>query len=664
MEEVKKRIEKLRAEIDDLRYRYHVLNEPGLTDEVYTSLMHELAALEEKYPQYKSPYSPTVRIGGEPLPKFKKITHAVPMLSLNDYFSKEELQDWEERLKKLLPGEKFSYFCELKFDGLAVSLVYQDGFLISGATRGDGLVGEDVTENVKTIHAIPLELPKKISIEVRGEVLMAKKTLAEINKKQKKLGLPLFANTRNAAAGSLRQLDPKLAAERHLDFFAYEIVKKVPDTIFHSEVHRILKDLRFKVGEMERKCANLDEVFAFIEEVGRKRESLPFGIDGVVISVDDLNLQKRLGVVGKAPRGMAAFKFPPERATTVVKNIFVNVGRTGVLTPVAEFRPTPVAGSIVSKATLHNMDQINRLDIRVGDTVVIAKAGDVIPEVVEVLKRMRTGKERKFKMPERCPVCGAPIKKKITSAGGEPSVAYYCSNPKCLAQNRRELQHFVNVFEIYTLGPKILDRFQDEGLISDAADLFTLKKEDIENLPRFGEKSAANIIASIEAHKKIPLSKFLYALGILHVGEETARDLATHFGTLEKIMAAKEENFREIENIGPVVARSVSEFFQNKENLKFIKKLKKNGVVVLPEKTKSGKLKGLSFVLTGTLQSLSREEAKQKIVDLGGKVSSQVSAKTDYLILGEKPGEKLTAAKKFKTKILSEKEFLKLLAGE
>ncbi|HXK35126.1 MAG TPA: NAD-dependent DNA ligase LigA [Candidatus Paceibacterota bacterium] len=679
--EIKKRIEKLREEIEDLRYRYHVLNDPSVTDEVYSSLTRELRDLEEKYPEFQSPYSPTARVGGKALAKFKKLKHAVPMLSLNDAFSKDELLAWEKRLAKILPSAKPTYYAELKFDGLAVTLLYKDGFFESGATRGDGMIGEDITENVKTIHSIPLVLrpPFPKLLEVRGEVLLAKKTLAEINKKQKKLGLPEFANTRNAAAGSVRQLDPKLTAKRRLDFFAYDIAQikgsgtfklKVPDPLFHSEKHEWLKKFRFKVGELEKKCKNLEEVFAFIDLVLKKREGLPFNIDGVVVSVDELSFLERAGVVGKAPRGIAAFKYPPEKATTIVRDIFVNVGRTGVLTPVAVFRPTLVAGSMISKATLHNMDQIKRLDIRIGDTVVIQKAGDVIPEVVEVIKRLRTGKERKFHMPAKCPVCGGKIEQKISSAGmltararsQKTSIAYYCTNPKCLAKNRRGLHHFVNVFDIYTLGPKILDRFQEEGLISDAADLFVLKKEDITILPRFGEKSAENITASIEAHKKISLGKFLYALGILHVGEETARDLAVNFGTLENIIKARKEEIEKIENIGPVVRESVYEYFENKENLHFIKKLQKNGVIVTGEKAKGGKLRGLTFVITGTLEKLSRDEVKERIRVAGGKTGSAVGKNTDYLIAGANPGSKFDEAKKLGTKVLSEKEFLALIS--
>ena len=459
-----------------------------------------------------------------------------------------------------------NYFCEVKFDGLAVSLIYENGKFVRGATRGDGFIGEDITENLKTIHSIPLTLGHRMSkwtsdvqvpeyLEVRGEAIMSKKTLIALNKKNEKEGKIFFANTRNAAAGSLRQLDPNLAKERKLDFFAYDIAENsLTNLKTHSEKHKLLKSLGFQVDQNDALCKNLKEVESFIKKFEKIRPNFPYGTDGVVISVDDLKLQEILGVVGKAPRYMAAFKYPAERATTIVKDIKVNVGRTGVLTPLAIFEPTLVAGSTVSKATLHNMDQIERLDLRIGDTVVIEKAGDVIPKVVEVLVKMRTGKEKKFKMVEKCPVCGDKVLKRIAqaknsltllqpSAGtfrlqnslpAQLSVAYFCSNPRCPAKNERYLEHFVSVFEIYELGPKILRRFKDEGLITVAADIFTLQKEDIALLERFGDKSAENIINEIKNKKKISFAKFLWALGILHVGEETARDLAVHFGTLER----------------------------------------------------------------------------------------------------------------------------------
>jgi len=669
--EAKKRINKLRSEIARLRDAYHIENSPNVTDDVYESLTRELRILLQKYPDdSKSGKSnaPENRVAGKPLDKFTKVKHPIRMLSLNDAFSYEELHDWEKRVSRLLPHDiKFNYFCEIKFDGIAVSLIYKKGKFVQGSTRGDGFVGEDITQNLKTINSIPLLLhaPFPEYIEIRGEVVMSKKTFALLNKKNERKGKPLFANTRNVAAGSMRQLDPKLARERKLDFFAYDIAKwqgNKDDSYptYHSSEHKALRALNFKNFEkLETKCHNLKEVITFIEKFEKVRPKFPYGTDGVVISVDSLELQGVLGVVGKAPRYMVAFKYPAQRVTTIVKDILVNVGRTGVLTPLAVFEPTLVAGSTVSKATLHNMDQIERLGLYIGDTIVIEKAGDVIPKVVEVLTRMRTGKEKKFKMPKVCPVCGGVVEKRAISE--KKSVAYYCTNPKCLAKNERYLEHFVSVFEIYELGPKILRRFKDEGLITDAADIFTLEKNDIEPLERFGEKSAQNIISEIKSKKTIPLSRFLWALGILHVGEETARDLAMNFITLRNVLDAGIEEMDEIENIGGAVSKSVYNFFHDKNNLNFIKKLEKNGVVIRKaEKKKKGKLSGLTFVLTGTLSEMSREIAKERILSGGGKVSGSVSKNTSYIVAGVDSGSKLKTAQKLGVKVLSEKEFLKM----
>lgn len=667
-QEIKKRIQNLRVQINDLRYRYHVLNDPAVSDEVYESLTKELESLEEEYPEFKSPDSPTQRVGGKPLEKFEKVRHPLPMLSLNNAFSEADVLAWEKRNKKMLNDagakvEQMEFFCELKYDGLSISLEYENGLLVRGSTRGDGIIGEDVTQNLKTIYAIPLAIPEKRDIEIRGECIMQKKVWQELNEKNLKEGKPLFANPRNAAAGSIRQLDPKIAAQRKLDFMAWDLPTDLPNVLTHQSRHNILKRSGFNIGKHERLCSNINEVFSFIKEVAHLREHLPFGTDGVVITINDISLQKILGVVGKAPRYSLAFKYPAERATTVVKNILVNVGRTGALTPLAVFEPTPVAGSVISKATLHNIDQIERLDIRIGDTVVIQKAGDVIPEVVESLPKMRTGKEKKFSMPEKCPVCDGIVEKKsIGEKGIGKSTAYFCSNPNCPAKNRRGMQHFVEAFEIMAVGPKILDRFKEDGLISDAADLFALTKEDISGLERFGEKSADNIIKSIYEHKKIPLSRFIYALGILHVGEQTSEDLAMHFGSLEKLLNASLDEINNIPNIGGVIAKSVFVFLHKRENLKFISKLLRNGVEALPEREKvSGKFAGKNFVLTGTLSGMSRDEAKKKIKKLGGHVTEAVSKSTDYVVAGEDPGSKLHKAEKLGITILNEEDFLALL---
>lgn len=669
------RVENLRKEIARLRDLYHTKNLPNVTDDVYDSLNRELKFLLEKYPEFSDPNAPENRIAGKPLSKFVKVRHKNRMLSLNDVFDEEELYSWEKRIKKLLPVSKsgLEYFCEVKFDGLAVSLIYKKGKFVRGATRGDGFIGEDITENLKTIKSLPLFLsPMSKSlfdmpeyIEVRGETLMSKKTLTELNLDNEKKGKPVFANTRNAAAGSLRQLDPKLSAERNLDFFAYDIAEIDSESglVFktHSEKHEYLKNLGFKIDKNDAVCKNIKEVLDFIRKFEKIRPNFPYGTDGVVISVNDLKLQDVLGVVGKAPRYMAAFKYPAERATTIIKDIKINVGRTGALTPLAVFEPTSVAGSVVSKATLHNMDQIERLDLRIGDTVVIEKAGDVIPKVVEVLPGMRTGKEKKFEMKMKCPVCGGKVEKRGLGTVSF-SVAFYCSNPKCPAKDERYLEHFISSFEIYELGPKILRRFKDEGLITDAADIFTLTKEDIAPLERFGEKSAENIVREINDKKKILFSKFLWALGILHVGEETARDLAKKFETLSNLIHADIEELNDVENIGETVSKSIYDFFRDKDNLNFIKKLEQNGVVIEKEKRiKSGKLEGLIFVLTGTLSNMSRDIAREKIISLGGKVASSVSKNTSYVVAGLEAGSKLKNAQKLGVKIIDEKEFLNML---
>ncbi len=674
----KQRIEKLIAQIEDLRYRYHVLNDLAVTDEVKDALEKELKKLEAEFPDLAQKNSPVSRVAGKPLDKFVKVKHNVRMLSLNDVFSKDELRDWETRVNKILVSQlnrksanrkSVSYFAEVKFDGLAVSLIYENGVFVRGATRGDGFIGEDITQNLKTIESIPLKLraPFPNYIEIRGEAIMPKKVLGELNRQQEKEGKQLFANTRNAAAGSLRQLDSSLTAKRKLDFYAYDIVQldeKYNPIKKHSGLHQMLREFGFKTLEKyECKTESLKDVNNFIDKIGKIRAGLPFGIDGVVISVDEILAQNILGVVGKAPRYMVAYKFAAEKATTIIKEIRVNVGRTGVLTPLAVFEPTLVAGSTIGKATLHNMDQIERLDVRVGDTVIIQKAGDVIPEVVEVLTKMRTGKEKKFKMLDKCPVCGSPVKKRALGGKEETSTAYYCSNAKCPAKNRRFMQHFVSVLEIYEIGPKILDRFQAEGLISDAADIFALEESDIKELERFGEKSAENIIASINEHRKITLPRFIFSLGILHIGEQTSEDLAKHFKTLEKLKSISLEEINNIENIGPVVSKSVFEYFRNKDNLKFIEKLFKNGVSILPYKSQtiSQKLAGKTFVITGTLETMSRDDAKKKIKELGGKITESVSKQTSFVVVGNEPGSKYQKALKEGVPVLSEKELISLI---
>ena len=668
--EAKKRIEKLRKEISDQRYRYHVENDPGASDVVYESLTEELLGLEAQYPEFASPDSPTQRVGGVALDKFTKVAHAQPMLSLNNAFSYEELAAWEKRAQKILgvdgTGIPGGYFCELKFDGLSISLEYDEGVLVRGSTRGDGAIGEDVTQNVKTIASVPLTVADKRAFEVRGECVMPKKVLASLNAANEAAGKPIFANTRNAAAGSIRQLDPKITASRKLDFYAWEFVTAVPDVATHSDEHAHMFRLGFKVEPHQRVCSTLAEVWKFINEAHDEREGLPFGMDGAVVTVNSLELHGQLGVVGKAPRFAIAYKYPPEQVTTMVKEIRVNVGRTGVLTPLAVFEPVVVAGSRVGKATLHNIEQIERLDVRVGDTVVIQKAGDVIPEVVQVLQTLRSGKEKKYALPTECPVCGGKVERRSLNDKVE-SVAFFCTNPSCPAKNRRALQHFVNAFEIMAVGPKILDRFKADGLISDAADLFYIEKDDVAGMERFGDKSAENIVKSIQDHRHVSLARFIYALGILHVGEQTSEDLADRFGTLDALMDAGVEEIASVENVGGVVAESVHSWFRAKENIRFVKKLLKSGVVIAAQSAaavkakSSGKFAGKTFVLTGTLDSMSRDEAKAKIKALGGKVAGSVSKLTDFVVAGADAGSKLNKAEEIGVKVLDEKGFLKMI---
>jgi len=702
-QQAKQRIEKLKKVINHHRYLYHVLNKQEISDAALDSLKHELYKLEQKYPEFITPDSPTQRVAGKPLEGFKKVEHKTSMLSIEDIFSEEELRDWEDYLKKIAPhhfsqksGEGVEYFAELKIDGFAISLVYENGIFHYGSTRGTGKIGEDVTQNLKTIESIPLkleihgEVPSKeiernlkreidpvrnrISngVEIRGEVYMNVKDFERLNKELEKRGEKTFANPRNLAAGSIRQLDPKLAASRPLKFLAYDIVTDLGQKK-HSQEHQILLALGFKTDE-GRECKSLQDTVEFWKEVGEKREKLPFQIDGVVINVNDNEIFQKLGVVGKSPRGVRAFKFSPKQATTIIEAISLQVGRTGAITPVAVLKPVEVGGVKISRATLHNEDEIKRLGVKIGDTVIIGRAGDVIPDVIQVLPELRTGKEKEFRFPKSCPVCGTKLIKPARE------VVWRCPNPKCRARKREYFYHFISggAFDIIGLGPKIVDRLLDTGLISDPADLFTLKMGDLislESLPRrkpkaflrgFAEKSAQNLISAIQSKKKITLSKFIYALGIRNVGEETSQDLAENFCSFEKLKNASLEELQKIMDIGPVVAKSIYDFFQEKRNLKFIEKLKKVGVKIqypTPHQILVGglKLKGLTFVLTGSLETMTREEAKEKIRILGGEISESVSKKTDFVIVGKEPGSKLEKAKKLGVKIINEREFLDLI---
>lgn len=670
-DEAKKRIEKLRREIERYRYAYHVLDKSLVSDAVNDSLKKELADLEAQYPEFVTPDSPTQRVGGKPLDKFRKVKHEEPMLSFNDAFSEDDVRAWFLRIENYL-GKKIKpeFYTELKIDGLAIELIYEGGVFEEGSTRGDGVTGEDVTQNLKTIEAIPLMLRsgRPAHLVVRGEVFLTKKEFERINKEQVKKGAPPYANPRNTAAGSIRQLDPAVAASRNLDALAYDIVTDVGQKT-HAEEHELLHQFGFKTANRHDKVVkSLEEVFAYRKHWEKNREKLPYQVDGIVVMLNDLAVFEEAGVVGKAPRGAIAFKFAPEEATTVVRDIKVQVGRTGALTPVAVMEPVNLGGTTVTHATLHNFDQVRRLDVRVGDTVIVSRAGDVIPQVTGVLKNLRTGKEKKFTIPAKCPVDGSKIVKE--------GAIHRCSSPNCGARLREELYHFVSrgAFDIEGLGPKIIDIFIDQGLISDAADIFLLDPGDIAALPGFGEKSAENIRREAEEAKTIALPRFLYSLGIFHIGGEMSeliareaakarKDIRKPTDVGETFRKFSKERLEEIEGVGPKVAESIYHWFRSEKNKKLLKKLERVGVRIelsrLPGK--SGKLKGKRFVLTGSLSSMTRDEAKEKIRALGGEVSESVSGKTDYVVVGEDPGSKFDDAKRIGVQTIDEKGFLALI---
>lgn len=658
-QEARERIEKLKTAINKHRYFYHVLDKQEISEEALDSLKKELFDLEQEFPELVTADSPTQRVGGKPLKEFSKVKHPKPMLSFNDAFDQEDMKEWEARFEKIFPGAKNGgYYCELKIDGLAIELKYKKGLLEVASTRGDGLIGEDVTQNLKTVEAVPLVLTDKIDVAVRGEVFITKNDFERINKEQKKGGLKAYANPRNLAAGSIRQLDPKVTASRGLDSFAYSLVTDLGQKT-HEEEHLILKSLGFKTNPHNKFAKDLNEVRKFRDYWEEHRDKLDYEIDGIVVILNDERSFQRTGVVGKAPRGAIAYKFSPKEAETIVEDIIVQVGRTGTLTPVAVLRPVQIGGTTVSRATLHNLDEIRRLGLKIKDTVIVGRAGDVIPDIKKVLKELRTGKEKDFHMPKRCPVCDSPVEQ---IAG---QVAFKCANKDCPAIKREGIYHFVSrkALDIDGVGPKIIDQLMAAALIKDAADLFTLKTEDLLNLERFAEKSAQNAIDAIQAKKKVPLHKFIYALGIPHVGEETAFVLAKRFHKLDNLGKASKEDLANIPDVGPVVAESIYEWFGKSYNSKLISKFKKAGVKVVEEKPArhSKKLKGKAFVLTGSLEKMSREEAKEKIREYGGDVSSSVSKNTDYMVAGTEPGSKYERAKKLGVKIINEKEFLSML---
>ena len=701
LEEARKRALKLRTEIDYHRYNYHVLDQETMSEAALDSLKNELFKLENEYPEIITPNSPTQRVSGEPLDKFIKAVHSQPMISLFDAFSEDDMKSWEERNENYLKRSlNQDYYCELKLDGLAISLKYEQGILKQAATRGDGKVGENVTGNVKTIACIPLQLrrPELIelkelgftqeeihtifdlldngTLEFRGEAIMTKKVFTQLNKKYANEGRPILANTRNGVAGSIRQLDSSITAERSLDFYCYDFLPSDYERgeliATKDKMDKLVNLLGVKTLKNNRVCRNLNEVFTYYQEVEKNRESLAFEIDGVVVKINNLKMWPVLGIVGKAPRYMMAYKFSAEQATTKIIDLVWQVGRTGALTPTAILEPVKVGGALISRSTLHNFDEIKRLDLRLGDTIIIERSGDVIPKVIEVLSNLRTGQEKIIYPPAKCPMCESDV------AQTNDEVAYRCSNKKCYAVSLRQISHFVSkgAADFDGLGPKLIEQFMSSGLIKDAADLYNIKKPDLLSLERFAEKKADNVIKLINNKRKIELARFIYGLGIRHVGEETASMLATKISEdyknknelsvanlINSFQKLTTTDLLELEDVGPIVANSIVEFWADHHQLKILEKFVEQGIVLLIKDTSSQnkKLANQVFVLTGSLTTLSRSEAKAKIMAQGGKVKDSVVKDTDYVVAGAEAGSKLEAAKKLGIKIISEEEFLTLI---
>ncbi len=654
------RIKKLEELISRFRQEYYEHDKPSVSDDVYDSLLNELKRLAEKHPDSVDKNLIQSLVGGAPQKKFSKITHKEVMISLEDIRSEQELLDWEERVKKYLGVKSIGpFYCELKIDGLAMSLIYKNGVLQTAATRGNGEVGENVTRNILTIHTIPFRLsPSKElneEFEVRGEVYLPKKPFEELNEQRKNNGEPLFANPRNAAAGAVRQLDPAITAARPLAFLAYAL--RDPGMKHHSQEHETLKKLGFQGDGHAILLHNIQEVIAFTEKMLSIRPELPFQVDGIVVTINDKALFDRAGIIGNHPRGSVAFKWPAEEVTTKLLDITVQVGRTGTLTPVAELEPVVVAGSTVHRATLHNADEIVRKGILIGDTVVLRKAGDVIPEVVGPVLELRTGKERKFEFPKTCPICGSRVER----VGDE--VAYRCTNKECYGSTLLQLRHFTSkdALDVVGLGPKVIDALYDAQQIHDQADIFHLKADDIAKLERFGDLSAKNIIQAVSERRTMTLPRFVYALGIRHVGVETAQALSKKFLNIDSVRQASLEQLQQVPDIGPKVAESIAEYFAKEQNQHLLDRLLEEITLEKMVLPKAGKLSGKSVVITGTLETMSRTEAQQKARDAGADVNDSVSKNTDYVVVGEKPGSKYEKAKKLGVKILTEQEFVVLI---
>ena len=655
------RAAKLREVINHHRYLYHVLDREEISEAALDSLKHELAELEKQYPELVTPDSPTQRVAGGVLKEFKPLRHTVPQWSFNDAFTPEEMREFDARMKKI-SGTDPTYVSELKIDGFKIVLTYKDSLLVSAATRGDGRMGEDVTANVKTIEAIPLVLERKnVDLVVEGEIWLGKKELERINNERKAAGEPTFANPRNCAAGTIRQLNTKIVASRRLSSFAYDIAAgnlDIPPA--QTEELELLKTLGFKVNPHYKYCQNIEEVIEYWQRSRDLAQSQDYGVDGVVVKVNERRFQEVIGYTGKAPRFAVAFKYPAEEAATMVEDIVLQVGRTGVITPVALLKPVLLAGSVVSRATLHNEDEIKRLDVRVGDTVVVRKAGDIIPDILSVLVEFRTGKEKSFIFPTYLEACGGPIERIPGQA------AHRCVNKSSFAQVRRKFHYFAgkSAFDIEGLGPKIVDLFLTNQLVTSYADFFTLKKGDLLNLPRMGEKLADKILASIEKSRNVTLPRFLIGLSIPNVGEETATLLARRFRTLDKLIVAREEELAEIDGVGPIVAAAVANWFRLPEHKRTIKNLleqiKLKAFREL-ETIRRPNVTGKTFVFTGTLTKFSRPEAKQQVQRLGGKVGADVSGATDYLVAGSEAGSKLERAQSLGVTVLTEAQFLQMV---
>ena len=655
--EAKKKIERLRKEIRHHDHLYYVLDKPEISDREYDKLFRELEEIEKQFPDLVTADSPTQRVGGEPLKSFKTVTHKTPLLSLDNVMGEEELMEFDRRVREGLGEDKVEYVCELKMDGLAVAMTYKKGKFVVGSTRGDGVHGEDITSNLKTIKAIPMVLPEEVDLEVRGEVYLPIKDLFKLNEERAAADEPPFANPRNAAAGSLRQLDPKITASRPLTIYLY-FAETHPRFKTHYETLEYIKELGFRINPETRICRGIEEVKKHIKHWETAREKLAYEIDGIVVKVNDLADQEKLGFTARAPRWAAAFKYPPMQAETIIEDITVQVGRTGALTPVAHLKPVHLAGVVVKRATLHNEDEIRRKGIKIKDHVKVQRAGEVIPEVVEVIKNKRTGHEKEFHMPKECPVCGA----KVFRPEGEAIAR--CTNAAGPAQVMGRVRRFTSreAMDIEHVGWALIDQLVEKGYVKDAADLYSLTKQDIMKLPRMADKSAQNVIDSIKGSLDRPLDRLIYALGIRMVGRRTAQLLADHFNDIDSLAEASEAELSKIHEVGPKVAESVVTFFQQKGNRHLVEKLKKAGVRTKELGTKGPKpFKGKTFVFTGGLEKYTRPEAEELVRKLGGSASSSVSKETSYVVAGTEPGSKYEKAKKLGVEILSEEEWLKMV---